>query len=107
MPSDYGWALVRGSARQVAKPHRLQAWRRSLGPSSASLGRISGCGRLDLLQPDDPAFVSTVANTEPEDHAHVFHDEQEIRSLLSGNGFVVEVDQSLELAGAQGMTPGP
>jgi 2-polyprenyl-3-methyl-5-hydroxy-6-metoxy-1,4-benzoquinol methylase len=54
-----------------------------------------------------PAFVSTVANMEAEDHVYLFHDEDDIRTFLHSNGFVVDADQPLALAGAQSMAPTP
>jgi 2-polyprenyl-3-methyl-5-hydroxy-6-metoxy-1,4-benzoquinol methylase len=59
------------------------------------------------MQPGAAAFVSTVANMEAEDHVYLFHDVQEIRSLIVERGFTVHMDQPLELAGSQGMTPTP
>jgi 2-polyprenyl-3-methyl-5-hydroxy-6-metoxy-1,4-benzoquinol methylase len=54
-----------------------------------------------------PAFVSTVANMEAEDHVYLFHDADDIRALLGANGFAVESDQPLELAGSETMVPKP
>jgi 2-polyprenyl-3-methyl-5-hydroxy-6-metoxy-1,4-benzoquinol methylase len=59
------------------------------------------------IEPGAPAFVSTVANMEAEDHVYLFHDAHEIRSLLFESGFVVDADQPLDLAGSQAMTPKP
>ena len=59
------------------------------------------------IQPGAPAFVSTVANMEAEDHVYLFHDAQEIRSLLLASGFVIYADQPLDLAGSRTMTPRP
>jgi 2-polyprenyl-3-methyl-5-hydroxy-6-metoxy-1,4-benzoquinol methylase len=54
-----------------------------------------------------PIFVSTVANMEAEDHVYLFHDLHDIRGFLSGNGFSVELDQPLELAGSESVEPKP
>jgi 2-polyprenyl-3-methyl-5-hydroxy-6-metoxy-1,4-benzoquinol methylase len=54
-----------------------------------------------------PAFLSTVANMEAEDHVYLFHDADDIRALLDANGFAVESDQPLELAGSETMVPKP
>jgi 2-polyprenyl-3-methyl-5-hydroxy-6-metoxy-1,4-benzoquinol methylase len=54
-----------------------------------------------------PVFLSTVANMEAEDHVYLFRDEHEIRALMTTNGFVIDSDQPLELAGSQSMTPKP
>jgi 2-polyprenyl-3-methyl-5-hydroxy-6-metoxy-1,4-benzoquinol methylase len=54
-----------------------------------------------------PAFLSTVANMEAEDHVFLFHDADDIRTLLGANGFAVESDQPLALAGFETMVPKP
>jgi 2-polyprenyl-3-methyl-5-hydroxy-6-metoxy-1,4-benzoquinol methylase len=54
-----------------------------------------------------PAFLSTVANMEAEDHVYLFHDVDDIRALLGTNGFMIESDQPLELAGSETMVPKP
>jgi 2-polyprenyl-3-methyl-5-hydroxy-6-metoxy-1,4-benzoquinol methylase len=54
-----------------------------------------------------PAFVSTVANMEAEDHVYLFHDLAHIRSTITDAGFTIDADQPLALAGARGMTPQP
>jgi 2-polyprenyl-3-methyl-5-hydroxy-6-metoxy-1,4-benzoquinol methylase len=59
------------------------------------------------IEPDAPAFLSTVANMEAEDHVFLFHDADDIRTLLGANGFAVETDQPLELAGSETMVPKP
>ena len=59
------------------------------------------------IKPGAPTFVSTVANMEAEDHVYLFHDADDIRALLGANGFAVESDQPLELAGAETMVPKP
>jgi 2-polyprenyl-3-methyl-5-hydroxy-6-metoxy-1,4-benzoquinol methylase len=51
-----------------------------------------------------PAFVSTVANMEAEDHVYLFHDVAHIRSTILDAGFTIDADQPLELSGARGMT---
>jgi 2-polyprenyl-3-methyl-5-hydroxy-6-metoxy-1,4-benzoquinol methylase len=60
-----------------------------------------------LTEPGAPAFVSTVANMEAEDHVFLFHDEDEIRSLLCANGFAIDADQPLELASSESVTSKP
>ena len=59
------------------------------------------------IEPGAPAFISTVANMEAEDHVYLFHDEEDIRSLVRSNGFAVEADRPLVLAGAHDMHPRP
>jgi 2-polyprenyl-3-methyl-5-hydroxy-6-metoxy-1,4-benzoquinol methylase len=59
------------------------------------------------IAPGAPAFLSTVANMEAEDHVYLFHDAGDIRTLVDANGFVVESDQPLELAGSETMVPRP
>jgi 2-polyprenyl-3-methyl-5-hydroxy-6-metoxy-1,4-benzoquinol methylase len=54
-----------------------------------------------------PAFLSTVANMEAEDHVYLFHDADDIRALVTANGFTVDVDHPLELAGSETMIPKP
>jgi len=54
-----------------------------------------------------PAFVSTVANMEAEDHVYLFHDADDIRATIASSGFTVEADQPLMLAGTEGMVPEP
>jgi 2-polyprenyl-3-methyl-5-hydroxy-6-metoxy-1,4-benzoquinol methylase len=59
------------------------------------------------VEPGAPAFVTTVANMEAEDHVYLFHDEDDIRSLLRDNGFAIETDRPLALASTQEMDPRP
>jgi 2-polyprenyl-3-methyl-5-hydroxy-6-metoxy-1,4-benzoquinol methylase len=59
------------------------------------------------VEPGAPAFLSTVANMEAEDHVFLFHDEEHIRSALRDGGFAVEADQPLDLAGFESATPRP
>jgi SAM-dependent methyltransferase len=51
------------------------------------------------LEPGSRAFITTVANIEAEDHVHLFHDADEIRSLLEAGGFRIEKDLELAIAG--------
>jgi SAM-dependent methyltransferase len=53
----------------------------------------------DALEPGACVFVTTVANIDAEDHVHLFHDADEIRSLLEAGGFRIEKDLELPLAG--------
>lgn len=53
----------------------------------------------DALEPGARAFVTSVANIEAEDHVHLFCDANEIRSLLEAQGFRIEKDLELPLAG--------
>ena len=54
-----------------------------------------------------PAFLSTVANMEAEDHVYLFHDLAHIRSTITDGGFTISADQPLTLAGAEDSTPLP
>jgi 2-polyprenyl-3-methyl-5-hydroxy-6-metoxy-1,4-benzoquinol methylase len=69
------------------------------GSLLAALQHLSG--------PDAPAFVSTVANMEAEDHVYLFHDVDDIRATLRASGYGVVVDQPLVLEGAEHTTPTP
>ena len=54
-----------------------------------------------------PAFLSTVANMEAEDHVYLFRDLAHIRSTIIDGGFTIDTEQPLALAGAEGLTPLP
>ena len=59
------------------------------------------------MDPGAPAFLSTVANMEAEDHVYLFHDVAHIRKTITGAGFTIDADQPLGLAGAEDLTPKP
>ena len=59
------------------------------------------------VEPRCPIFVSTVANMEADDHIYLFHDLPDIRGFLDRNGFAVELDQPLDLAGSEAVAPKP
>jgi 2-polyprenyl-3-methyl-5-hydroxy-6-metoxy-1,4-benzoquinol methylase len=54
-----------------------------------------------------PAFLSTVANMEAEDHVYLFRDLAHIRSTIVDGGFAITADQPLVLVGAEDSTPLP
>lgn len=58
------------------------------------------------LDVNAPAFLSTVANMEAEDHVYLFHDLAHIRSTIGGE-FTIVADQPLVLAGTEGSSPEP
>ena len=59
------------------------------------------------LAPGRPAFVSTVANMEAEDHVYLFSDVDDIRQLLAGSGWRVVEDRPHVLPGAEDWQPLP
>jgi 2-polyprenyl-3-methyl-5-hydroxy-6-metoxy-1,4-benzoquinol methylase len=59
------------------------------------------------LAPGRPAFLSTVANMEAEDHVYLFHDVEEIREMLSSTGWTAQQDLASVLPGAESWDPLP
>ena len=57
--------------------------------------------------PQRPAFLSTVANMEAEDHVYLFHDVDEIRDMLAATGWNVVRDRPSVLPGAESWDPLP
>jgi 2-polyprenyl-3-methyl-5-hydroxy-6-metoxy-1,4-benzoquinol methylase len=61
----------------------------------------------DVIGPARPAFVSTVANMEAEDHVYLFNDADEIRAMLATTGWTVVRDLPNVLPGAESWDPLP
>ena len=59
------------------------------------------------VAPQRPAFLSTVANMEAEDHVYLFHDVDEIRDMLAATGWNVVRDRPSVLPGAESWDPLP
>jgi 2-polyprenyl-3-methyl-5-hydroxy-6-metoxy-1,4-benzoquinol methylase len=61
----------------------------------------------EALAMERPAFLSTVANMEAEDHVYLFHDVDEIRDMLKATGWEVVHDLPSVLPGAESWDPLP
>jgi 2-polyprenyl-3-methyl-5-hydroxy-6-metoxy-1,4-benzoquinol methylase len=59
------------------------------------------------LAPGRPAFLSTVANMEAEDHVYLFADVEDIRGMLTSTGWRVVEDRPHVLPGAEDWRPLP
>jgi 2-polyprenyl-3-methyl-5-hydroxy-6-metoxy-1,4-benzoquinol methylase len=59
------------------------------------------------LAPTKPAFMSTVANMEADDHVYLYNDVDEIRSMLTATGWSVVEDLANPLPGGEAWDPLP
>lgn len=62
---------------------------------------------IAALAPGRPAFISTVANMEAEDHIYLYNDVDEIRQMLTDTGWHVVGDLPNVLPGAESWSPLP
>lgn len=96
-----------GGLVEVAGPHGADALVCCEVLEHVDHPEVLSAALAEALPPGRPAFLSTVANMEAEDHVYCFPDVDAIRRMLTRTGWTVMADRPNTLPGAEDWDPLP